>query len=95
MLNRSEILDLLKIGEVKFVVADVGKMLQWGDAQDRFGFWRAEARPILSSLTRESGLMSFQGPIAIQHLNGGASSEVLLSCLSDITRAFQQVATNR
>ena len=43
-LGRAEVKSLLKAGPVQFVVADVGKPLRWIPDEDRFVFWKIEAR---------------------------------------------------
>lgn len=43
-LGRAEVKALVQSGSVQFVVADVGKPLQWVPAEERFVFWKADAR---------------------------------------------------
>jgi len=47
-LSRSEIGELLKVSVVEFVVADVGKRLQWIDPHQCFNFWKNEVKSHLA-----------------------------------------------
>jgi hypothetical protein len=44
----SDIAELLRRSPVRFVVADVGMPLQWINEDDRFEFWKLEAKPHVS-----------------------------------------------
>ena len=46
-LGRAEITELLRLGRVAFVVADVGLRLMWIPLEECYGFWKAEVRPRL------------------------------------------------
>ena len=43
-LNASDIAELLRAGEVRFVVGDVGGPLKWVPADECFSFWEAEVK---------------------------------------------------
>ena len=43
-LNNFEIAELLRAGVIEFVVADVGKPLEWINPQDCFNFWKSEVK---------------------------------------------------
>ena len=43
-LGRAEVKALLQAGPVQFVVADTGRPLRWVPLEERFVFWKADAR---------------------------------------------------
>ena len=43
-LTRADVKALLQAGPVQFVVADVGKPLRWVPPEERYVFWKADAR---------------------------------------------------
>jgi len=43
-LGRDDVRSLLQGGPVQFIVADVGKPLRWIPENERFVFWKADAR---------------------------------------------------
>ncbi len=45
--GRAELADLLRVGPVRFVVADCGSPLRWVPADDRYRFWKDEVKPRL------------------------------------------------
>lgn len=47
--NTEDIRELLRLGPVRFVIADVGLPLKWISAQDSRTFWKAEVRCHLSN----------------------------------------------
>jgi hypothetical protein len=47
-LGESDIKNLLREGPIQFLVADVGKPLQWIAEADCFGFWKEEVQPHLA-----------------------------------------------
>jgi hypothetical protein len=51
-LNVEDLGTLLRKGRVAFVVADVGKSLEWVDPADCFRFWKTEVRPHISTKPR-------------------------------------------
>src|SRR5215831_12860028 len=48
-LTKDDIAALLRNGLVQFVVADVGKPLQWIGLQDCYPFWKKEVKPHIAS----------------------------------------------
>ena len=48
-LTLEDIRSLLRLGAVRFVVADVGKPFRWVAEADRFTFWRNEVQPHLGA----------------------------------------------
>lgn len=44
-LSTGDIAGLLRAGPLRFVVADVGHILEWIPETDRFTFWKAEVKP--------------------------------------------------
>jgi hypothetical protein len=44
LLGRADVKALLQTGPVQFVVADGGQPLRWVPLQERFVFWKADAR---------------------------------------------------
>ena len=48
-LNASEIVDLLRSGAVRFVVADVGEPYHWIPGNEGYDFWKDEVKPHLAS----------------------------------------------
>lgn len=47
-LGPSEIADHLRAGRVRFVIADMGKPLEWIPINERYEFWKEELRPHLA-----------------------------------------------
>jgi hypothetical protein len=43
-LNAADIAEMLRAGEVHFVVADVGRPLKWVPAEDCYSFWKSEVK---------------------------------------------------
>jgi hypothetical protein len=43
-LSKSDIGDLLRRGQVRFVVADIGGQLKWISRSDCYEFWKSEAK---------------------------------------------------
>ena len=58
-LTEEEIAGLLRAGPVHFVVADAGASLRWIPVEDRFSFWKDEARPHLAQPGSRAVLDSF------------------------------------
>lgn len=48
-LTTDEISQLLREGPVEFVVAEVGRALQWITPEDRYEFWKNEVKPHLAN----------------------------------------------
>jgi len=48
-LNAEDIANLLRVGSVQFVTADVGHPLQWIDLADCYNFWKSEVKPHLAT----------------------------------------------
>ena len=46
--GKEEIRTLLRLGPVRFVVANVGDPLKWVEAKDRFQWWKEELKPHLA-----------------------------------------------
>ena len=44
-LSKSDIAELLRAGPLRFIVADVGRFLDWIPETDRFTFWKTEVKP--------------------------------------------------
>ena len=51
-LNVEDLSTLLRQGSVAFVIADVGKALEWIDPADCFRFWKTEVRPHISTTAK-------------------------------------------
>jgi hypothetical protein len=47
-LSSDELTELLRLGPVQFVVADVGAKLRWVPLPDCYRFWKSEAKPHLA-----------------------------------------------
>jgi hypothetical protein len=58
-LTIDDITSLLRAGEVRFVVADVGKELRWVPNNERFDFWKNEVKPHLTTREDRKGLDEF------------------------------------
>jgi hypothetical protein len=63
-LNRHAIRELMKQAAVLFVVADVGKMLEWIDAEKCFAFWKEEIAEHVVDNPNEIYLDHFPGNYA-------------------------------
>jgi hypothetical protein len=50
-LSPGEVRDLLRVGRVRFVVAEVGRPLRWISPADAFAFWRSDASRRLADPT--------------------------------------------
>jgi hypothetical protein len=48
-LNAADLVDLLRSGGVRFVVADVGKPYQWIPNNEGYDFWKDEVKPHLAN----------------------------------------------
>src|SRR6185369_3205583 len=53
-LNAADLVELLRAGAVRFVVADVGNPYQWIPNNEAYDFWKVEVKPHLAD--PESGL---------------------------------------
>lgn len=51
--------ELIRLGPVRFVVADLGSPLRWIAPKDRFSFWKSEVRPHLAEPEQHVWLDSF------------------------------------
>jgi hypothetical protein len=60
-LDSADVAELLRRGEVEFVVADVGKPLQWIAVNDCFSFWKNEVKPHLAGPDMKLRLDEFPG----------------------------------
>ncbi|HEY9283667.1 MAG TPA: hypothetical protein VIP46_09450 [Pyrinomonadaceae bacterium] len=60
-LDASDIADMLRAGEPRFVVADVGKPFDWIPSNGRFDFWKGEVKAHLASPESEASLEDFPG----------------------------------
>ncbi len=47
-LSPEEVTELLRLGPVQFVVADVGEKLRWVPLPDCYRFWKSDAKPHLA-----------------------------------------------
>lgn len=54
-----EIAQLLRSGVVRFIVADVGRPLEWIPNNERYDFWRDEVRPHLADPEERRSIDSF------------------------------------
>jgi hypothetical protein len=61
MLNQGEIAELLREGQIEFVVADVDHHLRWIAPQDCFDFWKNEVKRHLVEADSRIDLESFPG----------------------------------
>src|SRR5436309_6067995 len=60
-LSTDQIQELLRLGRVQFVVANVGSPLVWVPIRDCFAFWKNEARAHVTDHRRHIRLESFPG----------------------------------
>jgi hypothetical protein len=60
-LSVEAITNLLRLGPVEFVVADVGSSLSWIQTGDCYQFWKAEAKPHLAAVGSRVHLDEFPG----------------------------------
>ena len=44
-LSKMELLQMLRNGQVQFVLADIGKKLMWIDQSSCYSFWKTEIQP--------------------------------------------------
>jgi hypothetical protein len=58
-LNASEIAELLRAGEVHFVVADVGSSLKWVPTDECYSFWKSEVKNHLADPEANTYLEDF------------------------------------
>jgi hypothetical protein len=58
-LNASDIVDLLRLGGVRFVVADLGKPYRWVPNNELYTFWKDEVKPHLASPESKTVLEDF------------------------------------
>ena len=58
-LGSTEIVELLRAGVVRFIVADVGLPLEWIPNNERYDFWKDELRPHLANPDEKRSLDSF------------------------------------
>ena len=58
-LNASDIVDLLRSGAVRFVIADVGKPYQWIPNNEGYDFWKDEVKEHLAHPGSELALEDF------------------------------------
>ena len=60
-MSAPEIADLLRAGEVRFVVADVGSPLRWLPADECYDFWNSEVKRHLADPAAANYLEAFPG----------------------------------
>jgi hypothetical protein len=58
-LSASDIDELLRVGRVQFVVADVGSPLRWIPADECYGFWKSEVKNHLADPSKKIYLEDF------------------------------------
>lgn len=58
-LDDGDIVELLRLGPVRFVVANVGEPLEWISNNERYEFWKHEVRPHLASPEQRVSLEDF------------------------------------
>jgi hypothetical protein len=60
-LQAQDVADLLRVGPVNFVVADVGTPLRWIDSTDCYRFWSTEINVHLAAPDQKCTLDEFPG----------------------------------
>jgi hypothetical protein len=60
-LNASDIVDFLRSGSLRFVIADVGKPFHWIPNNEGYDFWKNEVKAHLAHPESKSGLEDFPG----------------------------------
>lgn len=60
-LDAADIAGMLRCGEPRFVVADVGKPFAWIPHNERYDFWKGEVRPHLAAPESKASLEDFPG----------------------------------
>ena len=60
-LSSSDVTDLLRAGRVRFVVADIGKPLQWIPPEECYEFWKSEAKTHIAEPEARNYLENFPG----------------------------------
>jgi len=58
-LNGSDIGELLRLGKVRFVIADAGVPLKWIPAGECYEFWKAEVKNHLASPGADNDMEAF------------------------------------
>jgi hypothetical protein len=58
-LEASDVVDLLRSGVVRFVVADVGKPFEWVPINERYDFWKDEVKAHLAAPTSKAALEDY------------------------------------
>jgi hypothetical protein len=61
MVEPDGVLEMLREGEIEFVVADIGQGLLWIALQDCFDFWKTEVKPHLARIDSQLLLDRFPG----------------------------------
>ncbi len=85
-LSPEEIKTLIQQGRVEFVVADVGKGLEWVDPTDCFTFYKREIKPHLAGSSRIE-LEQFPGEYCYFASDWGEAMQGCpLFCLNGLTR---------
>jgi hypothetical protein len=60
-LNASDIAELLRVGKVQFVVANIGSPLKWIPIDECYSFWKSEVKNHLADPGAEHYLEDFPG----------------------------------
>jgi len=60
-LQTQDVANLLRVGPVNFIVADVGMPLRWIDPSDCYRFWNAEMKAHLAAPDQKCTLDEFPG----------------------------------
>jgi hypothetical protein len=63
-LCEEDVTELLRLGPIRFVVADVGRQLHWINLADSCSFWKDEAKPHLANTPSRIQLDSFPNSYA-------------------------------
>jgi hypothetical protein len=61
LLHAQDIANLLRVGPVNFVVADIGMPLRWIDSTDCYKFWNTEIKAHLADPDQRCALDDFPG----------------------------------
>ena len=74
-LNSADIIELLRLGKVQFVVANVGNPLKWIPLDECYSFWKSEVKNHLADSATGNYFESFPGAYCYfasewEHRNG-------------------------
>jgi len=60
-LSTEEVASLMRAGPVQFVVSTIGGLLQWVPLEDRFEFWKGDAKAHIAEPSQRVRLEDFPG----------------------------------